>query len=55
MFRSRALEGKNYVFGLRKTVYSQKNSYIHIYIYIYIYIKRGGKVVSKTDAMEIKT
>jgi hypothetical protein len=27
MFRSRDMEGKNYVFGLRKTVYSQKNSY----------------------------
>jgi hypothetical protein len=34
MFRSRSLEEK-IVFGWRKTVYSQKNSYIYIYIYIY--------------------
>jgi hypothetical protein len=25
-----SFRGKNYVFGLRKTVYSQKNSYIYI-------------------------
>jgi hypothetical protein len=30
MFRSRALEKENYVFGLSKTVYPQKNSYIYI-------------------------
>jgi hypothetical protein len=32
LFRSRALEEENYVFGLRKIAYPQDNSYIYIYI-----------------------
>jgi hypothetical protein len=49
MFRSRALEEKNYIFRLRKTVYSQK------YIYIYIYIQFSEQEYEISPRTVIKT